>query len=77
MKQVVDMEAQKAAAAALHAKALEAQLAASTAAVQDAQRAQFELQAQVNGLSLVSAACEHVLATSACLLAAVGGGCVA
>lgn len=41
------MEAQKAAAAALHAKALEAQLAASTAAVQDAQRAQFELQAQV------------------------------
>jgi hypothetical protein len=48
LKQVVDMEAQKAAAAALHAKALEAQLAASTAAVQDAQRAQFELQAQVN-----------------------------
>lgn len=47
LKQVVDIECQKAAAAAMHAKTLEAQLAASTAAVQEAQRAQFQLQQQV------------------------------
>lgn len=48
LKQVVDMECQKATAAAMHAKALEAQLAATTTAVQEAQRAQFELQQQVH-----------------------------
>lgn len=41
------MECQKAAAAAMHAKTLEMQLAASAAAVQEAQRAQMELQQQV------------------------------
>jgi hypothetical protein len=46
----VDIECQKAAAAAMHAKTLEAQLAASTAAVQEAQRAQFQLQQQVGNL---------------------------
>lgn len=44
------MECQKATAAAMHAKALDAQLTASTAALQDAQRAQFELQQQVRSL---------------------------
>jgi hypothetical protein len=34
----------------MHAKTLEAQLAASTAAVQEAQRAQFQLQQQVGNL---------------------------
>jgi len=47
LKQVVDMECQKAATAALHAKSLEAQLSASAAAVQEAQRSQYELQQQV------------------------------
>jgi hypothetical protein len=54
LKQVVDMECQKAAAAAMHAKALEAQLTASTAALQDAQRAQFELQQQVRTINCTS-----------------------
>lgn len=53
LKQVVDMECQKAAAAAMHAKTLEMQLAASAAAVQDAQRAQMELQQQVRLLATI------------------------
>jgi hypothetical protein len=55
LKQVVDMECQKAAAAAMHAKTLEMQLAASAAAVQDAQRAQMELQQQVRSLATIGA----------------------
>jgi hypothetical protein len=50
LKQVVDMECQKATAAAMHAKALDAQLTASTAALQNAQQAQFELQQQVRSI---------------------------
>lgn len=52
LKQLADMECQKAAAAALHARSLEVQLAASAAAVQDAQRSQVELQQQVTRLQL-------------------------
>jgi hypothetical protein len=57
LKQVVDIECQKAAAAAMHAKTLEAQLAASTAAVQEAQRAQFQLQQQVTFVGACSRCC--------------------